>query len=259
MKRIFITCSLLFLALTVFVAADTWFNESSETETKTVSKESINKAEDTTSQEALAETEKTGKLIDVPAICQYPELPTGCESASATGVLQYYNVNISATEFASDWLSCNEDFYRINGALYGPDPNRVFAGNPFSSNAYGCFAGPIADAINRNSDKLYAQIITDRTIEELCADYIDNDRPILIWATIGMKESYNGNSWLLENGVLFTWIAGEHCLILVGYNDDFYYLNDPTSGSTVAYQKQLVEKRFDELGKQAVLILPKHS
>ncbi len=194
------------------------------------------------------------KLIDVPTIAQSPELPTGCEAVSATMVLQYYGVDITAKEFALHWLECSENFYKANGKLYGPDPNKVFAGNPFTNHSYGCFAEPIVNAINRNSTDCKAQKITDRTLTELCEEYIDNDKPLLIWATMNMKESYEGNAWYLEDGAKFTWTAREHCLVLVGYNDAYYLLNDPMSGSTVAYQKNLVEKRFAELGGQAVYI-----
>lgn len=196
------------------------------------------------------------KLIDVPAICQYPQLPTGCESVAATMVLQYYDVNITAERFAGDWLECNENFYSSRGRLYGPDPDKVFAGNPFSKRSYGCFAKPIVDAINRNSTSCCAQTITDQSLEQLCAEYIDHDQPLLIWATMRMKESSAGNSWYFENGTAFTWTAGEHCVVLVGYNDGYYFLNDPMSGSTVAYRKDIVEKRFAELGSQAVYISP---
>ncbi len=196
------------------------------------------------------------KHIDVPAICQYPELPTGCESVAATMVLQYYNVNITAEKFAKDWLECSDSFYLSNGKLYGPDPNKVFAGNPFSRNSYGCYAEPIVHAINRNSTSCTAKAITGRTLEQLCAEYIANNKPLLIWATINMKESKAGNSWYFEDGKAFTWIAGEHCLVLVGYNDDYYFLNDPVYGSTVAYQKNITEKRFAELASQAVYICP---
>lgn len=196
----------------------------------------------------------TPKIIDVPAISQYPELPTGCESVAATMVLQYYDVNITAEEFASSWLECSENFYRAKGNLYGPDPNKVFIGNPFTNNSYGCFATPIVNAINRNSRDCTAKKITNRSLEELCTEYIDNDKPLLIWATMSMKESSAGNKWYLEDGITFTWTAGEHCLVLVGYNNDYYFLNDPMSGSTVAYQKNIVERRFSELGKQAIYI-----
>lgn len=196
------------------------------------------------------------KFIDVPGICQYPELPTGCESVAATMVLQYYGENITSQRFASEWLECSEDFYTYQGKEYGPDPNKVFAGNPFTNNSYGCFATPIVNAINRNSTNCTAQKLIGKSLEGFCTEYIDNDKPLLIWATISMKESYEGNSWYLEDGSVFTWIAQEHCLVLVGYCDDYYFLNDPMSGSTVAYQKHIVEKRFAELGNQAVYIHP---
>lgn len=194
------------------------------------------------------------KLINVPAISQYPELPTGCESVAATMVLQYHGVDITPGEFVISWLEYNENFYWVDGNLHGPDPNKVFAGNPFTNNSYGCFATPIVDAINRNSRDCAAEKITNLSLEELCTEYIDNDKPLLIWATTSMKESYKGKSWYLDDGSLFTWIAGEHCLVLVGYNDSYYFLNDPMSGSTVAYKKNIVEKRFAELGNQAICI-----
>ena len=196
------------------------------------------------------------KFIDVPVICQYPELPTGCESVAATMVLQYYNEEITTQRFAREWLECSEDFYTYQGKEYGPDPNEVFAGNPFSRNSYGCFSMPIVNAINQNSRTCEAKVITGRTLDELCAEYIDNDKPLLIWVTMNMKESYEGNSWYLEDGSFFTWIAQEHCLVLVGYNEEFYFVNDPMSGSVVAYQKNIVEKRFAELSNQAVYIHP---
>ncbi|MGN0251582.1 MAG: C39 family peptidase [Oliverpabstia sp.] len=207
----------------------------------------------------LITTPAEEKLIDVPAICQYPELPTGCESVAATMVLQYYKVDITAEEFASDWLACSENFYSSEGKRYGPDPHKVFVGNPFSKKSYGCFAEPIVHAVNRNCTGYTARKITYRSLEQLCEKYIDNDMPLLIWATMNMIEPSAGNTWYLENDTAFTWIAGEHCLVLVGYNTDCYYLNDPISGSMVAYQKDIVEKRFAELGSQAVYISPNES
>ncbi len=196
------------------------------------------------------------RLIPVPLLCQYPSLPTGCEAVAAAMVLQYYGVSITAEEFARDWLECSLDFYTQNGRRYGPDPNRCFVGDPFSTNSYGCFAGPIVSAVNRNAKGYVAKELNDLSLPELCATYVDRQQPLLIWATTGMKKPSAGNTWYFKNGERFTWIAGEHCLVLVGYDDDFYYLNDPTSGSTVAYQKHIVEQRFEELGCQAILIVP---
>ncbi len=237
MKRI-VLCSLSVLLVVVSILAG-------------VHTTSVEKANGDTAAQGVVVPKK---LIDVPTISQYPALPTGCESVAATMVLQYYGVDITAQDFALHWLECSRDFYRKRGRLYGPDPRKVFAGDPFTENSYGCFAEPIADAVNRNSADCNAQIITDRTLEELCEDYVDNDKPLLIWATMKMQESYKGNAWHLEDGSLFTWIAREHCLVLVGYNEAYYLLNDPMTGSVVAYPKSVVEKRFAELGMQAVYI-----
>ncbi len=196
----------------------------------------------------------TEKFIDVPVICQYPRLPTGCEATAVAMVLQYYGINITAEDFASNWLACDANFYSTGGLQYGPDPNEVFAGNPFSEYSYGCYADPIISAINENSTKCKAWKITDKSLGTLCTEYIDQDKPLLIWATMNMRQSRKGNTWYLQDGTKFTWISEEHCLVLVGYDKDHYFLNDPQSGSTVAYEKELVELRFKELGSQAVYI-----
>ena len=192
--------------------------------------------------------------LEVPQICQYPMLPTGCESVAATMVLQYYGDDIEAETFASSWLTCNSDFYVENGTTYGPDPNKVFAGNPFSRNSYGCFAPVIENAVNDNSLVCKAQMIEGESLNDLCDTYVGQGEPLLVWVTMSMKESYPGNYWTLSDGTQYTWRAEEHCMVLIGYDDRHYYLNDPMSGGTVGYDKAVVEKRYEEMGMQAVYI-----
>ena len=192
--------------------------------------------------------------LEVPQICQYPMLPTGCESVAATMVLQYYGEDIDAETFASGWLTCDSNFYYENDIYYGPNPYEVFAGNPFSRNSYGCFAPVIENAVNENSLLCKAEVLKGESLKNLCDTYLSQNVPVLIWATMGMKESKEGNSWTLSDGTHYTWIAGEHCLVLVGYDDRHYYLNDPISGGTVGYSKEIVQKRYEELGEQAVCI-----
>lgn len=193
------------------------------------------------------------KVICVPNICQYPSLPTGCESAAASMLLKYLGYEIIAEDFAKILLK-KGNLYSLGGKLYGPDPNKMFIGDPFTCEGYGCYASSIASSINESNIGILAVKITDKSLEELSKIYIDNNIPLMIWATSGMKESKKGRSWFLEGGEKFTWISGEHCLVLVGYNEDHYFLNDPQSGSTVAYEKELVEKRFKELHFQALYL-----
>ena len=115
------------------------------------------------------------KKIPVPTICQYPNLPTGCESVAATMVLQYYGYSVSAEEFAKDWLNCNANFHSIDNKLFGPNPHEVFAGNPFSKHSYGCFATPIVDAINLHSLECKAIKIINKSLDELCKEYKEDE------------------------------------------------------------------------------------
>ena len=194
------------------------------------------------------------QMIDVPVLCQYPTLPTGCESVAATMVLRYYGDGIAAEDFARDWLSCRDGFYRSGGRLYGPDPEKVFVGDPFIRASYGCFEGPIVQAVNGHSETCVAEAVVGRSLPSLCEEYIDRDHPLLVWVTMGMAEPREGSSWHLEDGSLFTWMAGEQCMVLVGYTSTHYLLNDPMTGEVAAYEKALVEACYIRLGRRAVHI-----
>ena len=196
------------------------------------------------------------RFIEVPRICQYPSLPTGCESVAAAMVLQFYGEDILPEKFAGEWLECDSKFDWKNDRLYGPDPDRVFVGDPFSRNSYGCFAPVIENAVSANSSLCRAKVIRNRGLEYLCSHYIDAGKPLLIWTTMGMKPAEQGKSWILSDDSIYTWISGEHCMVLVGYGQDYYFVNDPMSGSTVCFEKEIMEDRFRKLGSQAVYIYP---
>ena len=81
--------------------------------------------------------------------------------------------------------------------------------------------------------------------------------PVITWVTISMMDTYPSAKWCFEDGTDFTWPANEHCMLLIGYDGESCYFNDPYVGKTVKYSKELAEKRYDELGKQAVVIANK--
>lgn len=207
-------------------------------------------------ESALPEVPPYAPLLDVPLLCQYPALPTGCEAVAATMVLQYYGLEISPETFAADYLPCSTDFYSYGGKDYGPDPNASFAGDPFSAYAYGCFAPVIATAVKNTPFRLSAECITGLTLEALCETYVANGAPVLIWATTGMREVKAGNAWYLPNGTLFTWPSGEHCYVLIGESEDFFFFADPQTGNAVGYRKDVSQLRFQSLGSNAVYIHP---
>lgn len=194
------------------------------------------------------------KKISVPFINQNPQLPTGCEITSAAMVLQYYGENVKHTTFAESWIKKSSNFYYQNGKRYGPDPSLIFAGNPASKYSYGCFAPVIANAVNKKSDICKAEVIEGKSLSYLCRKYIDNGKPLLIWATISMVATKGSDYWYTAEGKKISWPINEHCLVLVDYDDNYYYFNDPLRGKRVAYSKSLVNTRYKELNSQAVYI-----
>lgn len=195
-------------------------------------------------------------LLSVPYISQEEQYPTGCESVSAVMLLQYWGVSITVDEFIDEHLSCGA-LYWSGGKLYGPDPNDRFVGNPRETTSYGCYAPVIERALHSFllPSKLRVLNRTGAAFTDLTT-YIDRGEPVLIWATIDMKTSYPGAVWTDEaTGLPFQWTANEHCLVLVGYDDDYYYCNDPyQSRGLVGYPRALLEQRYQEMGSQAIAL-----
>lgn len=183
--------------------------------------------------------------IQVPYIDQSVKYPTGCESVSAVMLLQYLGYEISVDEFISKYLECR-DMEMREGVLYGPDPNECFCGSPYDEDSYGIYAGGLKKALDKAAGDRYCfEDESGTPIEELLRKYINQDMPVIFWACINMRKEIPGPEWkLLDTGERFLWTSNEHCMLLVGYDEENYYFNDPyDNNGVIGYSKQLVEKR----------------
>lgn len=194
-------------------------------------------------------------LEDVPYISQEGILPTGCEVVSATMVVQYWGSDVSATEMA-DALPCWDVEYR-DDVLYGPDPNEYFVGTPYSEGSYGCFAPVIAGIIPEVCPELEAIALENISLDTLYSDYVAQGIPVLIWATINLLEVREGSGWILPDGSTFHWPGNEHCMVLIGREEDEYICLDPyESNGQVELPADALTQRYQDLGSQAVVIVP---
>ena len=199
-------------------------------------------------------------LIPIQGLSQ-EGIPTGCESVSTVALLQYLGVEIIIDEFIESFLPC-KGFYRKNETLYGPDPNEYFAGNPYEKASLGCYPDVILKALREmknlgypGMENLNFRNVSGTDLETLVTHYITDEHPVLLWVTINMKEPSKGMQYYLEDGTLYTWTAQEHCVVLCGYDENDYYLMDPlANGDIVNYPKELVEKRYNEMQKNAVVV-----
>lgn len=213
----------------------------------------------TTTVHATVPVQLSGQkvLSDVPIIAQRSTFPTGCESVSAVIALKYAGVDISVADFVDKYLDKSSKFYNENGKRYGPDPYKVFVGSPRTTASYGCMAPVIKNAINKIiGSNLTVEDKTGYTLPMLCKEYIDKGTPCIVWASIGMLATYKSASWTLEDGSTYYFPANEHCLVLIGYSSTHYYFSDPYRGAHVKYSRSISEKRYEELGRQALVLVP---
>ena len=206
---------------------------------------------------------RSAKLINAPYISQKGAYPTGCESVSTVMLLKYLGYKLTVDDFISKCLEIKE-FEERDGITYGPDPRKYFCGDPYSEDGMGCYAPVIVKALNSafqiftreradsaagaDPDRIEAAAAfkavdeSGRPLEELIAEYIDNDMPVIFWACINMREPIVGPEWLLTDDSeqvrkftdeKFTWVSNEHCMLLVGYDEKGCRFNDPYDGNGV--------------------------
>ncbi|MBQ3099473.1 MAG: C39 family peptidase [Clostridia bacterium] len=202
------------------------------------------------------------KIIDAPFIYQEDRYPNGCESVSAVMALQYLSFDITVDEFIDVYLD-TADVPVVGGI--GEDPNIFYLGDPRSTLGWGCFSPAIATAISRVVDYNYFTVDNScgQTLDELCKRYIDKDIPVLIWATVDMQNSQERVAyWYTEDGRRIEYNTRLHCVLLVGYDRDYYYFNDPkhigTNTPYVAYSKDKAERAYELLGMQSVAVYAKN-
>ena len=199
----------------------------------------------------ISRTENKATRIDAPLISQLNDYPTGCESVSAVMALRHRGFDISVDEFIDSYLETgNPDSF---------DPNLCFGGNPRNTSGIGCYAPVIQNALNKyleSTDKTAVQI-NNYSLNRLCEEYIDNGVPVIIWATVNMQKASTGKKMQYGDKII-QWISPEHCLLLVGYDKENYYFNDPQKPDSVTYySKNDTENAYCALGCQAVAIVNK--
>lgn len=208
-------------------------------------------------------------LVDMPQICQKPDYYYACESVSAVMLLQGMGYDITPNTFIDDYLTIRYMTFSDEG-LMAADMNSAFINNPYDSSGYGCFSPVIAKSINEyfsDIGETQYKAIFEKNVDlsYVIKKYLAKEQPVLLWATTYMVDSYPTDSWIVdyvdenaeyELGDVFTFPYNEHCLLLVGYDNYYYYFNDPLYGSLVKYDKSLVESRFEQMGRQIVAVVP---
>ena len=197
-------------------------------------------------------------LINVPYINQLSLYPNGCEAVSTVMALQYMGVDISVDDFIDRYLDTG-DIPKPKKNV-GPDPDKVYCGDPRSSKGWGCNSPVIVNALNKfiDTDEYVIEHSYGKSLQDLCYDYIDRDIPVIVWVTVDMADSSaeeNWHGWVTEEGKAVRYNRKLHCMLLCGYDGESYYFNDPMTEALKAYPKDASEKAYSILGMQSVVIM----
>lgn len=185
--------------------------------------------------------------LDVPALQQNPELPTGCESIALTNALLALGFDLEKTEIADNWLPTSDD-----------DFVTAFMGDPHASDGHSCMAPAIVETANTylaaQGSALMAADLTGAPFDRLLEEVADG-RPVIVWCTIGLADP--GDPYQVEraDGRTFRLHANSHCVVISGYDLDAgtVLVSDSLVGQT-SCDMRLLAKRYYELGAQAVVI-----
>jgi len=195
------------------------------------------------------------EIYNVPLINQLPKYPNGCEAASAVMLLKFYGISITLEEFFK--YLAQDKIYTENGTRFGPNPALFYAGDPTSNTGgWGCFDIVIAKAINKILIEKDSEFNADLRNNKEPLKNLAYNGPCLIWVTINyeaVKEVFTWTSY--DKKETYTYPRDEHVVVLTGYDENYYYINDPLKNEkNIKVKKEQLENSYDSLGRQSVAI-----
>jgi len=192
----------------------------------------------------------TYKIDHVKTINQYSEgYPTGCESAALTILLNYYDIKVTMKDVVTKLKKGKKPYYE-NGTLYGANPYLEFVGNPSDSGSYGTYETAIKEVAN-----IYKPGIIDGSGSELdeILEIVEEGRPVIVWNSMNLAVPYISRTWIHKaTGQKIKWIANEHALVVIGFNQNQVIVSDSLNGKIKYFNRDVFESRYKAYGKRAL-------
>jgi uncharacterized protein YvpB len=177
-------------------------------------------------------------VLNVPIYKQQHSL--GCESTAAAMAANYHHVDVSEQDIL-DALPRNENPHLgFRGDIDGP-----YGG----IEDYGVYAGPIRQVLTRLG--LDAQHL-EGGLDEIKAA-LRHGRPVIVWVTYGLQ-AQTPQQVVMPDDQTVTLVPYEHTVLIVGYNRDGLWVNDPFTGTQDFYSEGDFLRSFAYLGNMALVV-----
>jgi uncharacterized protein YvpB len=192
-------------------------------------------------------------MLNVVVINQNPELKYGCEVTSLTMVLNYAGVKTNKMELYRAVKKESDPLVRTprGDILKWGNPEFGFVGDMTGRRSgTTVFDEPLVTLINQ---KLPGRAVNLTNLPfERVLNHVSNGYPVVVWTTLDYGLPKKWETWKHGNQVVRVPLD-LHAVVLVGYDENFVYLNDPL---TVKKQVRVNKNRFisswKALGSRAV-------
>ncbi|GIP39761.1 hypothetical protein J31TS4_30410 [Paenibacillus sp. J31TS4] len=205
------------------------------------------------------EPRKTEARLSAPAISQMPELRSGCELTSLTMLLQFAGIQKGKMELVPELTRDTTPIrWKADGTVaYWGHPNVGYVGDITGRNkGFGVYHKPLLAML-----ETYLPNGLDLTGQpfEVLEDHVASGIPVVAWTTINFKTSVQWMTWETPSGPVTTTFS-EHAVLLVGFDDQYVYVNDPLTGQAdVRVEKDRFLTTWEMMGKQAITYKPAES
>ncbi|MBN1934797.1 MAG: C39 family peptidase [Anaerolineae bacterium] len=179
-------------------------------------------------------------VLDAPVFEQ--ERSLSCELSAAAMAAHFFDVQVSEAD--------------IFAALpFDENPHRGFRGNVDGAygglDDYGVYAGPLRQVLTDLG--LQVQTFVGGTPE--LRDHLRHGRVIIAWVTYDLQVQ-TPREIILSDGEVVTLVPFEHALLVVGYNADGFWVNDPYTGTAKFYFEGEFMRSFAYLDNMALVVGP---
>lgn len=222
-------------------------------ETSTVSVTSVNtvssvtETEITTTTTVAATTEaETGVHIDFEEI-HYDEYNNkACELPSICALLNHHGIDITPSKF----------FEYVPTASVDTSAKDVLW-QTWDTTGASCYAPVIEIAlqgvwVDYHIDNKAVMLSLDKSLDYLLTEYVSNDIPVMVWATIDLKEPEFETAYASDG--TFEYSNYSHCYVITGYDEKTIEAYEPREGKIKTYSRDLFEQRYNDMFKQAIII-----
>ncbi|WP_284638873.1 C39 family peptidase [Paenibacillus silviterrae] len=191
-------------------------------------------------------------LLDAPIVRQLPELPSGCEITSLTMLLQFYGLDIGKMELVKEMKRDTTPikWNRDGSIAYWGNPNTGFVGDVTGNRkGFGIYHTALFETLKMHVPT--AVDLTRKPFSEL-ENQLLKGIPVVAWTTINYQVPDKWVTWDTPIGPIETTFM-EHAVLLVGFDDQFVYVNDPFSGkSKHKLDKAQFISTWEAMGRQAI-------